>query len=227
MTHESSRSCLCTFAAACLPGPRRGRWRHGPAVDRSSPDRYRNLDDDRPTLIEDAYPAEHYAFELLAPGALLRLAGPGGIHFVPELEYGLLNNLHFGLKLPIAHAETAGGNDWGLAGLSGSCALQFQHREPLASLRWPCAPTSRSRWEALRAKAPASRPKRSRLVPMGRTRVHLNGAYTFDSEAQLAAAEPAHKWWLGGAVDRTLFRQSALLIVELYALRPSLRHRSS
>jgi hypothetical protein len=26
---------------------------------------YRNLDDDRPTRVEDAYPAERYAFELI------------------------------------------------------------------------------------------------------------------------------------------------------------------
>ena len=28
---------------------------------------YRNLDDDRPAVTEDAYPVERYAFELLAP----------------------------------------------------------------------------------------------------------------------------------------------------------------
>ena len=28
---------------------------------------YRNLDDDRPVVSEDAYPVERYGFELLAP----------------------------------------------------------------------------------------------------------------------------------------------------------------
>jgi hypothetical protein len=37
---------------------------------------YRNLDDDRPTRVEDAYPAERYAFELLIPYRFER--GRGG-----------------------------------------------------------------------------------------------------------------------------------------------------
>ena len=40
---------------------------------------YRNLDDDRPTLIEDAYPLERYGFEILAPWRYSRAQGGGGV----------------------------------------------------------------------------------------------------------------------------------------------------
>jgi hypothetical protein len=51
----------------------------------------------------------------------------------------------------------------------------------------------------------------------GRTRFHLNVARGFGSEDQLAAAEPASRWAYSLAADRTLFRQSVLLIGEIAA----------
>jgi hypothetical protein len=48
----------------------------------------------------------------------------------------------------------------------------------------------------------------------------VNAAYGFGSDRALAVADAAHEWWLGAAIDRTLFRQSTLLIAEVYALRP-------
>jgi hypothetical protein len=53
----------------------------------------------------------------------------------------------------------------------------------------------------------------------GRTRVHLNAAYTFGVEQSTSAIEAADNWWYGLAADRTLFRHSLLVIAELYALR--------
>ena len=191
-----------------------------PPIARAQLD-YRNLDDDRPTLIEDAYPLERYAFEILAPWRYSRARGAGGVHaFTPELEYGLFGNFHLGLKVPIARAATANGHDWGMAGLRIFGLYNFNTEGPwlpaLALRADAVFPVGSLAGEGVRftAKAIATR-------SWGQTRIHLNGAYTFGSDRPLAAADPAHKWWLGGAVDRTLFRQSALLMVELYAQRPA------
>jgi hypothetical protein len=54
----------------------------------------------------------------------------------------------------------------------------------------------------------------------GRTRFHLNVARGFGSEDEPAAAEPANRWAYSLAVDRTLFRQSVLLIGEIAASEP-------
>jgi len=191
-----------------------------PATSRAQLD-YRNLDDDRPTLIEDAYPVERYAFELLAAWRYARHRGAGGVHsFVPELEYGVLRNFHFGVKLPIAGARAAAGRDWGIAGLRIFGLYNFNTESawlPALALRadavFPIGSLAGDRTQAS-VKAIATR-------TWGQSRVHLNGAYTFGSESVLAAADAAHKWWAGGAVDRTLFRHSTLLLAELYALRPS------
>jgi hypothetical protein len=182
---------------------------------------YRNLDDDRPTLIEDAYPLERYGFEILAPWRYSRAQGGGGVHaFIPELEYGLFGNFQLGLKAPIARVETTGGHEWGIAGLRLFGLYNFNTEGawlPALALRADATfPVGGLAGEGTRftAKAIATR-------SWGQSRVHLNGAYTFGADRLLAAADAAHKWWLGGAVDRTLFRQSTLLIVELYALRPA------
>lgn len=182
---------------------------------------YRNLDDDRPTLIEDAYPVERYAFEILAPWRYARARGTGGVHaFVPEIEYGLFGNFHLGLKLPIARAETLDGHEWGISGLRVFGLYNFNtesHWLPALALRADASfPFGSLAGEGTRftAKAIATR-------SWGRSRIHLNGAYTFGSSRPLAAADAAHKWWVGGAVDRTLYRQSLLLIAEVYALRPA------
>src|SRR4026208_395422 len=208
---------------------------------------YRNLDDDRPTLIEDAYPLERYGFEILAPWRYSRAQGGGGVHaFIPELEYGLFGNFQLGLKAPIARVETTGGHEWGIAGLRLFGLYNFNTEGawlPAPALRADATfPVGGLAGEGTRftAKAIATR-------SWGQSRVHLNGAYTFGADRLLApagaphpggvaggggadpcgadrllaAADAAHKWWLGGAVDRTLFRQSTLLIVELYALRPA------
>jgi len=192
-----------------------------PSVARAQLD-YRNLDDDRPTLIEDAYPVEHYAFELVAPWRYSRARGaPGGVHaFIPELEYGLFSNFHLGVKLPIARAPTSTGPEWGISGVRGFALYNFNTEGrwlPGLAVRADAAfPVGTHAGEGTRftAKVIATR-------SWGQSRIHLNGAYTFGTDRPLAAADASHRWWLGGAVDRTLFRQSALLIIELYALRPT------
>ena len=74
---------------------------------------YRNLDDDRPTLVEDAYPVEQWAFEWLAPWRYEREAGGHTLHlFVPELAYGILPNAQLGVKLPFAGVDEGAGARW-------------------------------------------------------------------------------------------------------------------
>src|SRR5512147_2470444 len=79
---------------------------------------YRNLDDDRPVVTEDAYPIERYAFELLAPYRYEAEADGARLHTaVPEVSYGLARNSQAGLKLPLAAVDESTETDWGLAGL--------------------------------------------------------------------------------------------------------------
>ena len=179
---------------------------------------YRNLDDDRPIRVEDAYPLERYAFELLAPWRYARGQG-GGVHaFIPEIEYGLLANWQIGLKLPIAGAPGPAGREWGLSGLRLFGLYNFNTESrwlPALSLRADAVfPVGSLAGEGthLTAKGIATR-------SWGRNRIHLNGAYTFGPDGPLAAVESADKWWVGTAVDRTLFRQSVLVVAELYVLR--------
>jgi len=180
---------------------------------------YRNLDDDRPTLIEDAYPVERYAFEFLAPWRFSRDRLGGSLHaFTPELEYGILPNGHLGLKLPIAGSRESGDREWGISGLKVFALYNFNTESrilPALAIRTDLTfPVGSLAGEGTRlsVKAIATR-------SWSRYRLHLNGAYTFGRDRPLAVAEAASKWWAGAAIDRTLYRQSLLLIGEVYALR--------
>jgi len=180
---------------------------------------YRNLDDDRPTLIEDAYPVERYAFEFLAPWRFSRDRLGGTVHaFIPEIAHGILRNAQLGLKLPIAGASEPGGREWGISGLRlfGLYNFNTEGRAlPALSLRSDLIlPIGSLAGEGIRlsVKAIATR-------SWGRYRLHLNGAYTFGGDRPLAVAEPANKWWAGAAFDWTLYRRSILVVGEVYALR--------
>ncbi|HET6778604.1 MAG TPA: hypothetical protein VFH26_06925, partial [Gemmatimonadales bacterium] len=79
---------------------------------------YRNLDDGRPVVTEDAYPLERYAFELLAPYHFEAEAGGTELHLVvPELAHGVARNTQVGVKLPVAARADDSGTEWGLAGI--------------------------------------------------------------------------------------------------------------
>jgi hypothetical protein len=54
----------------------------------------------------------------------------------------------------------------------------------------------------------------------GRNRLHLNAAYRFGPDSAPAVVEGLERWWCGAALDRTLFRQSLLVVAEVYARRP-------
>jgi hypothetical protein len=178
---------------------------------------YRNLDDDRPVRVEDAYPAERYAFEFLIPYSLERERGGSFVHAsVLELEYGVIRNGHVGVKAPVAAVRDAGATDWGLAGLRVFALYNFNTESPVLpalSLRtdvtFPIGSFAGSEAD-VGLKAVATR-------SWGRNRIHLNAAYRFGSDGTPAVVEAADRWSYGAAMDRTLFRQSLLVIGEVYA----------
>lgn len=181
---------------------------------------YRNLDDDRPVLTEDAYPVERYAFELLLPYAFEREQGGERVHvFIPEIAHGFARNAQAGLKLPLAGVATGADTEWGLAGLRlfGLYNLNTESKLlPALSARADLLlPVGSLGGDATRVslKAIATR-------SWGRTRIHANAARTFGDEGAPAAAEHGNRWSYSLAVDRTLIRQSVLLIGEMAALRP-------
>jgi hypothetical protein len=176
---------------------------------------YRNLDDGRPVVTEDAYPVERYAFELLASYRFE--AETGGVQHhtaVPEAAYGLARNAQIGLKLPLALVDEDTGTDQGLAGLRLSGLYNFNTESrwlPALSLRADASfPVGSLAGEGSRfaLKAVATR-------SWGRMRAHLNFARGFGSEDALSVAEPLSRWNASLAVDRTFFRSSMLLIGEV------------
>ncbi len=191
---------------------------------------YRNLDDDRPTTIEDAYPIERYAFEIQAPYRYERVAGGSELHLtVPELEYGLASNAQIGFNVPFASVrgradvvgpdgsiQQIGSSRTGLAGLKVFGLYNFNTEGrllPAVAIRGDVsfgvgALGGRGTRAALKAIATRS---------WGATRIHLNLARGFGSETGLGAADPLSRLTYGGAIDRTFLRQSMLLIGEIYA----------
>jgi hypothetical protein len=176
---------------------------------------YRNLDDDRPVLTEDAYPVERYAIELLAPYRFEAESDGAQLHtIVPEAAYGVARNTQIGLKLPLAVVDEDTGTDQGLAGLRLFGLYNFNTEStwwPALSLRADAAfPLGSLAGEGSRfaLKAIATR-------SWGRMRAHLNLARGFGSEDALTVAEPLSRWNASLAVDRTFFRSSILLIGEV------------
>ncbi|MBI3981300.1 MAG: hypothetical protein HY337_00185 [Gemmatimonadetes bacterium] len=176
---------------------------------------YRNLDDDRPTRVEDAYPVERFAFEFLVPYAFERERSGTAIHAsILELAYGLLPNAHVGFKAPLAATRQAGMTDWGLSGLKAFALYNFNTEGallPALSLRADAVVPVGSLGgdeTQLAVKALATR-------SWGRARLHLNGAVRLTPDAAAAVVEALERWWAGAALDRTFFRQSVLLVGEV------------
>lgn len=181
---------------------------------------YRNLDDDRPTLTEDAYPIERYAWEIKLPYHLEREVGGTTEHvLLAELAHAPARNLHLGLKAPLAIANPSDGPSSGieLSGFKLYGLYNFNTEGP-----WLPALSLRADlslpWGELGGDATRLTLKAIATRSWGLTRLHLNVARSLGDEDQaLAIAEPASRWWVSVAADRTLFRQSALLLAEVYA----------
>jgi hypothetical protein len=178
---------------------------------------YRNLDDERPTATEDAYPIERYAFEVVAPYRFESEAEGTQLHVVvPEVAYGVFSNAEVGVEAPVAAVDFGPDTEWGLSGLQIFGFYNFNTESPslpALSLRGDVSlPVGSLAGEGTRLtlKGIATR-------TWGRIRFHLNIARSFGPEDELAAAEPANRWAYSLAVDRTLFRQSLLLLGEIAA----------
>jgi len=182
---------------------------------------YRNLDDERPVATEDAYPVERHAFELLTAYRYERERDGANLHLFPlEIEYGAFDNAQVGLKVPIAGHDPGGGagTDWGLAGLGAFALYNFNTESPALpalSLRIDLSlPVGSLAGDAARVslKAIATR-------SWGLYRVHLNAVRSFGSEDAPGSAEVLPRWSYSLAADRTLFRESVLVVAELCASR--------
>lgn len=190
------------------------RWPVSPAWAQVD---YRNLDDDRPTATEDAYPIERYAFELMLPYQGERNAGGETVHAVtPELGFGILPNTQVGLKLPLAVQSASGSSEAGIAGLRVFALYNIATE----TLHWPGV--------ALRIDAGfpvGSLAGDGGQVGLegiatrswGRSRIHLNGSYGLGDFARASASEGIPRWSAGLAADYTFFRQSLLVIADVDA----------
>jgi hypothetical protein len=179
---------------------------------------YRNLDDHRPVRTEDAYPIERYAFELLVPYEYENEPAGEALHVItPELAYGLLANTQIGLKLPFAAVNDSDGTDWGFAGPRVFALHSFNTEGPLlpalglrADAAFPAGDLAGDNVQ-LTLKAIATR-------SWGRTRLHLNGGVTLGDEAGRPEVGAEPDWSLSVAADRTILRQSLLVIGEVGVL---------
>jgi hypothetical protein len=181
---------------------------------------YRNLDRERPVTTEDAYPVERHAFELLIPFRTEQEQGGEPLYLVPlEIEYGILDNTQVGVGLPIGAVDRTGSEtESGLAGLQVFGLYNFNTETPglpALSLGSSLAlPVGGLAGDAVRASVSALATR-----SWGLTRAHLNATWSFGSEDQ-PGVEFAPRWSYSLAVDRTLFRQSLLLVGEILTRRP-------
>ena len=182
---------------------------------------YRNLGDERPVATEDAYPVERHGFELLVPYRIEHERGGDVTHAIPlELAYGAPDNADLGVRAPLAGVARDAGNGtvWGLGGPDVFALYNFNTeslRLPALSLRSDVRlPVGALAGSAARVslKAIATR-------SWGRSRVHLNVLRSFGPVRGLGRVEAPPRWRFGIAVDRTLFRQSVLLVGDVVAAR--------
>jgi hypothetical protein len=175
---------------------------------------YRNLDGGRPVAVEDAYPIERHAFELLVPYSYAREAGGEHVSLFPlEVEYGAFDNAEIGLEAPVAGVDAGPGadTDWGLAGLGAFALYNFNTESrtlPAFAVRGDLSlPVGSLAGDAARVGLTAIATR-----SWGRSRFHFNATRSFGSEDGLGAVETLPRSSYGLAVDRTLFRQSILLV---------------
>ncbi len=181
---------------------------------------YRNLDDDRPALIEDAYPTERYAFEFVLPFRFERERSGGSVRaLVPELTWGALPDVHVGLKAPLAQPQDVAGGPVGRVGLSGLRAFVLWNLNTESA----GLPALAVRADAILPVGTYAESNASVLLKgiatrsFGTTRVHVNVAGALGRLDVPAAAEASERWYAGAAVDHVFWRSSVLIIGEVTA----------
>lgn len=180
---------------------------------------YRNLDDDRPALTEDAYPVERFAFEFAFPFRFERERdGASVAALIPELTWGALADVQVGLKAPIARVGPPGGlaSRTALSGLRPFVLWNFNTES--AGL-----PALAVRADAVLPIGGLAEESASVLLKglatrsFGTTRLHVNVAAALGDLGTPAATEASARWYAGAAVDHVFWRSSVLLIGELVA----------
>ncbi len=209
MLRRTSASVLAALLAALMP------------PDAQAQTDYRNLDDDRPTLIEDAYPTELWAFEFVLPFRAAESGGRRVFATIPELTFGALPNVHVGIKAPLAdvNGTSTVPSARGLSGLRAFALWNFNTESaslPALAVRGdlilPVGSLGESQTTLL-LKGLATR-------SFGVVRVHLNVAGSIGRITPVGApVEGATRWYAGAAVDRTFWRSSVIAIAELTTAR--------
>ncbi len=177
---------------------------------------YRNLDDERPVLTEDAYPIEHRAIEIMVPFTLERQGGADGLEFNPEVMWGALANVMVGAKLPFVF-ET--GESSALAGVRLFALANFNTESPwlpALSLRADVALPGGAAGGAGTLVAVKGIATRS----WGVWRAHVNGVRTIGEASDAPTADAPPRWSGSLAIDRTFWRQSLLLVGEVVVAEP-------
>lgn len=169
-------------------------------VPGTAQDDYRHLDEGRPLRVEDAYPIKFHEWEWeLGTGVTGLEGGALSGQSVLELKTGIFRNAQLGVEAHGALERVAGISETGIEELQ----LHFLYNLNQEGSRTPAiaarvdaqAPgwgeVARVDWGA-RIKAMATR-------TFGRSRVHLNGAYRWQSES-----DGDGLWEAGAAWDRAL-----------------------
>ena len=165
---------------------------------------YRNLDHGRPSTVEDAYPIEHHALEFGLGYWADRESGSTLHEARPEISWGALSNLQVGVGFPLR--SSSGGDERGLAGVEGSALYNLLTESP--SL--PAFALGGSIHLPVGSLAGNDARGELSLVgtrSFGQWRAHAAGAIGFGG-----SAVPIPRWETGLALDRTLYRQSLLLV---------------
>jgi hypothetical protein len=179
---------------------------------------YRNLDDERPVTTEDAYPIEHQALELMVPVAWESTQREGSLQLSPEVMWGALRNAMVGAKLPLG---TGGGDGDGVAvGGPRLFALLNLNTEmpslPALSVRGDLSLP----WGDQAGSGVLASVKGIATRAWGTWRAHLNGSRSFGAAGRAPTLDPPTRWLASLAIDRTLWRQSLLVLGEVQAGEP-------
>lgn len=170
---------------------------------------WRNLDDERPLVTEDAYPLERGALELVLPYTFERASGATAHTFTPELGLGF-DNAQLVFKWPFGRLEDGTVRSFGpRVGVLFNPFTQ-PRRWPALALRLDAAAiegTDGALDGRVTTKLIATR-------SFGVTRIHLNGAFTAGPEAPKYDLEFPARASATIAVDRSLWRQHLLLGIE-------------
>lgn len=179
---------------------------------------YRNLDDHRPVRTEDAYPIERYAFELLLPYEYENTPGGISTHVVtPELAHGIARNSQVGFKLPLAVLDRGPDAEFGFGGLRLFGLYNFNTETPTLPALSLRADLSLP-WGDEAGDDPQLTLKAIATRSWGLTRLHLNAAASVTSGTGRPTVDAEPDWSISLAADRTLFRQSLLLVGEVVVL---------